>query len=164
MIRRLRGFEYRDPTSMEEAIGLFEQYGLKCRVLGGGTDFLVAMKEGRVSPPPYLVSLRKVPGISGIGMDEGRAVVTVRAGTTISEILESSVIQSKMPLLVEAGKVLGSPQVRNRATLGGNICNASPAADMVLPLIAYGATGRWIGPEGEKAGLMEEFFRGPGST
>jgi CO/xanthine dehydrogenase FAD-binding subunit len=129
----------------------------------GGTDLLVAMKEGRISPPRVLVSLNKIKGISGITQDQKGGSV-IRAGTTIGEIQESPIIRQEMPLLSEAAGLLGSPQVRNRATLGGNICNASPAADMVSPLIALGASCKWIGPEGEGKGLLEHFFVGPGMT
>ncbi|MBI2305544.1 MAG: xanthine dehydrogenase family protein subunit M [Chloroflexi bacterium] len=130
-------------------------------ILAGGTDILVQVKQKK-RLPKYLVNIKGVSGLDGITYN-GQGL-RLGALTTIRTIETSPIIKEKYPVLAEAAATIGSVQVRNRGTLGGNLCNASPAADMAAPLIALGATARILGPQGERTVSMEEFFAGPGKT
>ena len=153
--------EYLRPKSMDEAISLNQRYGEKARYIAGGTDVIVKIKERQIRPE-YLISLRGIPGLDQITYEEGElrigALVTHRA-------LElSAVIRKHFPILTDAVGNIGSVQIRNVATIGGNIVNAVPSADGATPLIALGAKIRLAGPKGERTMLLEDFFTGPGQT
>jgi carbon-monoxide dehydrogenase medium subunit len=162
MLRKLREFEYREPSTLSEAISVLNQYGKEAKVLAGGTDLLVNMKE-RGWEPRVLVNLKTVPGLSYIRFDKEEGL-RIGALTTVREVETSSLIREKFPCLHEGAKSLGSVQVRNRATLGGNLCNASPAADNAPPLLVLKARVKLVGPEGERSLPLEKFFLGPGMT
>jgi len=153
--------EYLRPKSMDEAISLNQRYGEKARYIAGGTDVIVKIKERQIRPE-YLISLRGIPGLDQITYEEGElrigALVTHRA-------LElSAVIRKHFPILTDAVGNIGSVQIRNVATIGGNIVNAVPSADGATPLIALGAKIRLAGPKGERTIALEDFFMGPGQT
>jgi len=153
--------EYLRPKSMDEAISLNQRYGEKARYIAGGTDVIVKIKERQIRPE-YLISLRGIPGLDQITYQEGElrigALVTHRA-------LElSAVIRKHFPILTDAVGNIGSVQIRNVATIGGNIVNAVPSADGATPLIALGAKIRLAGPKGERTMVLEDFFTGPGQT
>ena len=153
--------EYLRPKSMDEAISLNQRYGEKARYIAGGTDVIVKIKERQIRPE-YLISLRGIPGLDQITYEEGElrigALVTHRA-------LElSAVIRKHFPILTDAVGNIGSVQIRNVATIGGNIVNAVPSADGATPLIALGAKIRLAGPKGERTMVLEDFFTGPGQT
>lgn len=154
-------FQYLQPKSLAEACALVAKYGEKAKVLAGGTDLLVKMKQG-LAFADYLISLGKVSDLNFI--DEGKEVVRVGAMTTLTEILESSLIQKKFFVLAEAVGTMAAVQVRNTGTIGGNLCNASPAADTAPVLIAMGAKARIVGQKGERRVPLEDFFAGPGNT
>jgi len=146
---------------MDEAISLNQRYGEKARYIAGGTDVIVKIKERQIRPE-YLISLRGIPGLDQITYQEGElrigALVTHRA-------LElSAVIRKHFPILTDAVGNIGSVQIRNVATIGGNIVNAVPSADGATPLIALGAKIRLAGPKGERTIALEDFFMGPGQT
>ena len=155
-------FEYFEPTTLAEAAALLGRYDGKASLLAGGTDLLVEMKE-HVRRPDYVINIKRIPGLEDLsyGAEAGLrfgALVTSRA------IEISPVVQQKYPGLVQAVRELGSIQVRNRATVVGNICRASPSADTLPPLIADGASARIYRPAGERIVVLEEFFTGPGQT
>jgi CO/xanthine dehydrogenase FAD-binding subunit len=162
MLRKLREFEYREPSTLSEAIAILNQYGKEVKVLAGGTDLLVNMKE-RGWEPRALVNLKTIPGLSYIRFDEKEGL-RIGALTTVREVEASSLIREKFPCLHEGAKSLGSVQVRNRATLGGNLCNASPAADNAPPLLVLNARVKLVGLKGERVLPLEKFFVGPGVT
>jgi CO/xanthine dehydrogenase FAD-binding subunit len=162
MLRKLREFEYREPSALAEAISILSQYGKNAKVLAGGTDLLVNMKE-RGWEPQCLVNLKTIPGLSYIRFDEKEGL-RIGALTTVREVETSSLIQEKFPCLHEGAKSLGSVQIRNRATLGGNLCNASPAADHAPPLLVLNARVKLVGPKGERVVALEKFFVGPGMS
>lgn len=162
MLRRLKKFDYAEARSIEEALSLLEEHGPAGKVLAGGTDLLVHMKKGKCVPSG-LIDIKPVKGLEGISFeDEGGLVLG--ALTTVRTIEDSPRIAGTFPLLWEAARGLGSKQVRNRATVGGNLCNASPAADLSPALIAYGAVAALAGRTGQRELLLEDFFRGPGLT
>jgi len=154
-------FEYLAPTTLPEACSLLHRYGQEARVLAGGTDLLVRMKEREIRPR-YLIDLKHLPGLDQIRLEEEGLVLG--ALTSLSEIEESPLIRENAPLLAQAASTIGAVQTRNRATIGGNICNASPAADMAPALLALEARARLMGLAGERTLPLERFFLGPGLT
>jgi len=160
--RILPGFEYFTPKSLEEASSLLAQYGQKSSILAGGTDLLVQMKS-RQKTPKYVLDIKRIPGLNRIECDE---TMGLRIGSlaTIHDIETSEIIQKKFPIILEAARTFGSVQVRNMATLGGNLCNASPAADMAPPLLVLDAKVQAMGRRGERTVSLDGFFLGPSKT
>ena len=153
---------YFSPSTVEEAVSLLSRYGDKARVVSGGTDFLVQMK--RKEPlPDYVISLGNLRELHYIRFDESQGL-SIGALTPVGEIACSSLIQSRFSVLAQAAGMLGTPAIRNQATLGGNLCNAAPSADTAPSLLVLGAKARIAGEGGEKTVLMEDFFVGPGQT
>lgn len=162
MFRSLPRFEYLAPRTVEEACAMLAQYGGKARVMAGGTDLLPQMKWGEVKPG-YVIGLSSIKALQGIKCSAS-AGLTLGALATIRAIELSAAIQERFPLLAQAASVLGSVEVRNRGTVGGNLCNAAPSAEMAPSLIALGARARIASDKGERVILLEDFFKGPGKT
>ena len=150
------------PTSLQEASRLIKENGPGGRFLAGGTDLVIAMKEKGLVPK-YIVDLKRVPGLAGI-RETNAGSTTIGALTTMYAIETSPVITKKYPFLAQSAAEVGSIQIRNRATIGGNMANATPSADVAPALIALNATAKIAVASGEKTVLLEEFFRGPGQT
>jgi carbon-monoxide dehydrogenase medium subunit len=131
------------------------------RPLAGGTDLLVQVRSGRIAPEA-VVDLKKIPGAIGVRRQDGG--FAIGAATPARALLQHDELVRAWPGVVEAANLIGSVQVRNRATLGGNLCNASPAADSVPALIAAGARCRIIGPGGERELPVEAVQLSPGRT
>ncbi len=157
----MKYFDYFEPTSLNDAISLLLRYGDQGRPLAGGTDLLVKLSRREIKVD-YLINLKRIPEINRIKYGDG--FLEIGCITTINEIKSSPLIRDKFGVLSYAAGKLGSPQIRNLATIGGNICNASPAADMVPPLMVLGARLKIIGPEGERILPIERFFKGPSET
>lgn len=157
----MQKFEYLMPTTVDEAISLLVSHGDRAKYISGGTDVMVKVKEGKIQPH-YLVSLRRLQGLDQIVYKDGE----LRIGATVTHrMLElSPVIRKHFPILVDAVTHIGSVQIRNVATIGGNIVNAVPSADGAIPLIALGAQVRIRGPKGERSMALEDLFIGPGQT
>jgi carbon-monoxide dehydrogenase medium subunit len=158
----LTGFDYVAARSVEEYFSLIRQYGGEARVLAGGTDLLVAMKEKELKAR-YLIDIKEIPGFTGISYSASEGL-KIGASLTIHSIETSQAVSDSFPTLCEAASQLGSYQVRHRATLGGNLCNASPAADMATPLMALDAKLNVVSEAGERTIPIEQFFVGPGKT
>jgi len=157
---RLPEYEYHRVSSLEEAIELLAK--LKdVRVLAGGTDLIVDMKTGRYKPS-HIIDISGLRELDYI-RDSGEALY-IGALTTIQEILDSPIVAIKVPLLSMAAREFAYWQVRNVATIGGNLCNASPAADMAPPLLVYDAVLRAVSLRGERFIPISEFFLGPRQT
>jgi len=154
-------FEYYRPSSVKEAVDLLSRLGPEARVIAGGTDLIVKMRGGLIKPK-CIVDITRLDEIKFI-RDEGE-VIRVGAGTLLSDIEESEIIGEGVPVLREAVKKMASWHVKNMATIGGNLCNASPAADTAPPLIVHEARLKIRGPGGEREVPVEEFFTGPGET
>jgi aerobic carbon-monoxide dehydrogenase medium subunit len=155
-------FEYLEPATLDEAVALLRSHGKEAHVLAGGTDLLVEIRE-QLRRPRYVMNIKRVPGMDGLSYDSHDglrvgALVTARALEVMAEV------QCHYQGLAQALRELGSIQVRNRATLAGNICRASPSADTLPPLIADGARVRLHGGAGARELPLEEFFLGPGHT
>ncbi len=130
-------------------------------ILSGGTDLLVKIRGG-VAAPETLLDIGRIPTLSGIRESNGS--IEIGAATTETEILASSIVQETLPVLTTALAGLGSIQIRNRGTLGGNLANASPAADSAIPLLLYDAELDLVGPNGPRTVPLDGFFLGPGKT
>jgi carbon-monoxide dehydrogenase medium subunit len=154
--------DYIAPTSVEDAIGALSRGGAGARVLSGGTDLLVQMKAGRVKPG-LIVDLKPIPGAVGIrGSAESGFVIG--AATSGALLGEHPTLSKAWPGVVEGVNLIGSTQVQGRASLAGNLCNASPAADSVPALVAARATAVVVGPNGQREVPVEEIPVGPGKT
>ncbi len=154
-------FEYVAPATIEEACAfLLENPG--ARPMLGGTDLLVKLRAGRVSPD-YLVDLKRIPGLDQI--DDGPAGgLTIGAAVTLNRLIDDPRVADRFPVLHEALSKMAAYPVRNRATLAGNLANASPAADGAPPLIVLDATVEIAGPGGAKTLPVAELFLGPGKA
>lgn len=155
-------FEYLAAQTVAEACSLLSQYGKAAEIIAGGTDLLVKMKE-RELPPQYLVGLKGITDLDYIDYDEVDGL-RIGALTSNDSIAGSVVIRERFGLLSEAAAKMGTPQIRNMGTIGGNLCNAAPSADTAPPLIALGAKVKLVSSKGERTILLEEFFTGPGET
>jgi CO/xanthine dehydrogenase FAD-binding subunit len=157
----LHKFEYHAPVTIAEAVKLLKELGSEATILAGGTDLIVKMKDGS-KRPRHVVNIKKIPDLSGV--KETTEGLWIGALTKISELENSRIIKEKLPVLYEAVRVIGSVQVRNLATVGGNICNASPAADSAIAFLALDAVAQITGPNSDRKVPFGEFFTGPGRT
>jgi carbon-monoxide dehydrogenase medium subunit len=155
-------FNYHQPDSMEEVIALLAGYGQEAALLAGGTALLIDIKHGE-RHPGHLISLWGIPGLEDIQVDGG-PVYRFGALTTMTRLAEALADQPALQCLVEAARLLGARQVQNVATLGGNICKASPGADMVPPLLCLDAQLVLESPEGQRRIALDGFLTGPDCT
>lgn len=150
------------PTTLQEASRLVKDKGAGGRFLAGGTDLVIAIKEKGLIPR-YVVDLKKVPDLSGI-RENAAGSITIGALTTMRAIETDRLLKKKYPFLCQSAAEVGSIQIRNRATVGGNMANATPSADVAPSLIALNATARIVDSRTERIVPLEEFFRGPGQS
>ncbi|MEM8790203.1 MAG: xanthine dehydrogenase family protein subunit M [Pseudomonadota bacterium] len=152
---------YESPSTLHDAVALLHAEPGLTRVLAGGTDVLVQLRSGMVEPD-LVVDIKRIDGIYDIAEEEGG----FRVGAAVSGAMldEHAGVKTAWPGVVEAACLVGSTQVHARATLAGNLCNASPAADTVPPMIAAAATARIHGPDGVRDLPVEQVGIGPGKT
>jgi CO/xanthine dehydrogenase FAD-binding subunit len=156
----MKKFDYFKPKTLEEALTLFAKYGGKAKWVAGGTDVMVMIKQ-KTMAPDVLISLQGIPGLDQIKLNGSLSIgpmVTHRA------IERSEIIRKNFSALADATDYLGSIQIRNVATLGGNICTAAPSADTATPLLVLGTQVKTKNPNEERTLPIEEFFKGPGET
>src|SRR5215469_6619974 len=153
--------DYTAPSTVEEAVRILAGAPGTVKVLSGGTDLLVQLRSGRAKPG-LIVDIKKIPGICGIRERDGGFVIG--AATPSAVIGECEALWRAWPGVVEAANLIGSTQVQGRASLAGNLCNASPAADSVPALIAACATAVIAGPSGKREAPVEAIVIGPGQT
>jgi CO/xanthine dehydrogenase FAD-binding subunit len=155
---------YRAARSLDEAAALLR--GGNATVLAGGTDLMPQTRSGKTKFQPLLLNIRRVPELRGIAEHGG--AVRIGALVTITELLESALVRERLNLLWQACDHFASDQIRNAATVGGNLCNASPAGDTLIPLLALDARAVLASkPDGTlklRRVPLEEFFLGPGKT
>ena len=177
-------FDVLQPGTVNEACEMLGEHSSQAAVLAGGTDILVDIRkpiipahlprckgcapEGGVlgkmdKTPEILISLSRIPELRGIYKSKNGEII-IGACTTISEICESVLVRERLTALAEGGDNLGSPLVRNRGTIGGNICSARPAADCLIPAMALKAEVELVSVEGARTVPIEEFVIGPGKT
>jgi len=152
--------KYLRTKSLKEATANLLAYK-DARVLAGGTDLILQMERKKVALT-HLIDLSFIPGIDGLEMKED--FLSLGTMISIQDIHESTQVREEFPAIAEAAGNLGCWQVRNRATLGGNLANAAPSAEMAPPLIALGALVKLVGPDGDRLLPLENFFKGPGVT
>lgn len=153
-------FEYSAPCSLEEALSLLKSG--KAKVLAGGTDLIVQMTDGRASPTA-LVDVKKIPELNRLEISAD-GTLHVGAAVPLGEIVAFAPLMQSFGVLHQACSLIGSVQIRNRATMGGNVCNAAPSADSAPPLLCLGARAVVAHPAGTKTIPLESFFKGPGQT
>jgi len=153
-------FEYHEPTSLAEAVALGARFGDDGRFLAGGTDLIIQMHRGKLRPR-HVVSLHRVSGLDAI---DANGAVRMGALVTHRALERFPAFQGRLRALVEGAEVVGGHQVRNVGTVGGNIVNASPAADVVPVLLTLDASVTCLGPGGERTLRLEDFLIGSGRT
>jgi CO/xanthine dehydrogenase FAD-binding subunit len=155
-------FEYARPGSLAEAVALLADRGPEARVLAGGTDLVIRLRDGSLAPR-LVVDVKRVPELAaGIHVDGGNLVIG--ATTVMTDVAADPLVRRHAPALAEAAAVVGSVQIRNRATLAGNVCNASPAADTVPALLVHGALVVAAGPDGTRRIPLDDLFVRSGVT
>lgn len=155
-------FEYHEPTTLEETLELLMELGGNAKVLAGGTDLLVKMKQ-KIDKPRHVISVARVPGMDEVIPRNGHGV-TVGAGVTAAALSRHELLRDRFePLALAAGR-LGAPMIRNRATIGGNLVNGRPAADLPPACMVLDAALKLKSVSGERDVPVHEFFRGPGET
>ncbi len=154
----LNEFDYYSPQTVNETFELIGRLGPQAKVLAGGTDLILIMKQ-KVINPRYLIDINRVKEFQGINYEAGKETV-IGAATKISEVEHSAIIRDKYYALHQAAGELGSTQVRAMATIGGNNCNASPAAETTTPLVALGAKAVISSATGERELSMDDFILG----
>ncbi len=158
----MKPFTYARPTTVDEAVGLLREHGDDAVLLAGGTDLVIELRN-RWKQPKVVVDLKRIDELRPeIREEDGKLVIT--ASTVMADIVAHPTVQRYFPGLAEAADVVGSIQIRNRATLTGNICNCSPAADTAPPLLVYGAEVVVAGSEGRRRIPIDEFIMGPKKT
>jgi CO/xanthine dehydrogenase FAD-binding subunit len=155
-------FNYLEPSSIDEAITLLLKYGDEAKVFAGNTDIIVQLRKKAIKPN-YLINLGFITALDYIKYDNN-GTLKIGALATVRAVEKLAEIKQKHPVIAEAASHLASVQVRNVATVAGNLCNASPSADMAPALIGCSAKANIIGPDGERSVLLEDFFTGPGTT
>jgi aerobic carbon-monoxide dehydrogenase medium subunit len=155
-------FDYHAPTTLDEASSLLSHYGAKAKCLAGGTDLLVNLKKKLLSPE-QLISLNKIEGLSEAFDQKGKGL-SIGPLCTAAYLAGSKAVQEKGLALSQGAGRLGSPLIRNRATVGGNLVTARPASDLAPPLLVLGASVILKGPKGERTLPLEDFLLGPGQT
>ena len=156
MLRKIKEFEYFEPSTLSEAVSLLAQYRGKAKILAGGTDLLIQMKQRNLTPE-YLIDIKNISELDYIKYDEEESL-KIGALVTHSSIVNSTIIQEKFDLLIEASLAVGSVQTRNKGTVVGNICNASPSADTPPVLIALDSRLKLISTIGERIVKIKDFF------
>jgi carbon-monoxide dehydrogenase medium subunit len=157
---RVRAIEYAAPSTVEEAIAILAQHGSQARMLSGGTDIIVQTREGR-RDVSVLVDAKKIPETTELRFEPDGSLL-IGAAVPCAEIYENPEIQQRFPALVDSAALIGGIQIQSRASLGGNLCNSSPAADSIPTLIALRAVCQIAGPKGRRELPVDQFCTGPG--
>jgi carbon-monoxide dehydrogenase medium subunit len=152
--------EYFEPKTVSEALSVLAKHGAEAKVIAGGTDVMVDIKFKE--EPGGLLNIKKISGLSGIKENGGS--LRIGALTTIRDLETSALVREKLPVLWEAAHQFASLQVRNTATIGGNICRASPSGETLAPLLVLEAAGKCAFSDGEKTVPFTSFFQGPGKS
>lgn len=155
----MRRFAYERPATLAEATRLLAEAGAGARILAGGTDLVVGLRDDTIQPE-VVVDLKGIEEFSGETIVRGDGSYAFNALATMAQIEHDERVLAELPALAEAARVVGSVQIRNRATLAGNICNGSPAADTAPPQLLHEATVVVAGPDGERRLSVDEFMLG----
>jgi carbon-monoxide dehydrogenase medium subunit len=156
----MKPFEHFSPKTLSEVTRILEDYGAEGRALAGGTDLLIRVKRKQWTPKA-IVSLRHIPGLDEIDLNGD---LRLGALVTLNQLVYSPIVREHFPVLAYSASKMAGVQVRNLATAVGNLCNASPSADMAPPLIALNARAVVVSTQGERTVPLDEFFTGPGRS
>ena len=157
-------FQYFAPETLDEAFSLLQELGEEARILAGGTDLLVKMKQRTIEPlPKYIINIKKIQGLQHMQTD-GNGGLRLGALANIQETKSFLPIRQRFPGLGQAAGILSTPHIRNIATIGGNLCNASPAAETAPVLNTLSARVKILSKDQERIVPLGEFFLGPGET
>lgn len=152
--------DYFEPKTLSEALSVLDRYGDRAEVIAGGTDVMVDVKYE--DEPDCLVNIKRIPGLDSIRENDGGVHIGPLA--TIHEVEESELVRERLPLLWQAAHQFASLQIRNTATIGGNVCRASPSGETLAPLLALEAQAEMAFSDGAWTEPFSAFFRGPGQT
>jgi len=159
----MKEFKYLSPESVEEAIALYDQHPETSKFIAGGTDLIVKLKQGQMKPD-FLISLKKIKSLNEFQKDESTNELTIGALVTHATLEKSPMIQNDYPIIYDAVSNIGSLQVRNVGTIGGNLINAVPSADGAVPMIALDGTALLHGTEKERFVKIKDLFVKPNVT
>lgn len=154
-------FDYKTPNTIEEACDLLWKAEGRAKIIAGGTDLVIGLRSG-VRTPHSLIDIGRIKELRKI--EERNGTVSIGAAVTHSEIAASSLVKKYGKVLSDAASEIGSPQIRNLGTIGGNIVNASPSADTIPPLMVLNAKGKVVSKEGERQVSLYQLFKGPYET
>lgn len=157
----MSNLRYEAPSTLEAAVTLLAGAKGRAKVLAGGTDLLIQMRGGRVEPE-LLIDIKSIPEMTAIVEENGG--FRFGAAASSMQLMEHEAFSKAWPGVTEAAGLIGSTQIKGRASVGGNLCNASPAADSVPALIAAGAVASIVGPAGRREARVEDVVTGPGKT
>jgi carbon-monoxide dehydrogenase medium subunit len=158
----MKDFEYFAPRSVQEALALLDDAKSKAKVLAGGTDLIAQMRGGRVEPA-RIIDIKNIPELNRLELSADKTL-HIGAAVPLSKIVAFAPVIQKFAILHQGCAVIGSTRIRNRATMGGNICNAAPSADSVQALLCLGAKAVLASSAGTRVIPLNSFFRGPGKT
>lgn len=158
----MKDFEYLSPTSISQAVALLSEKGERARVLAGGTDLIVQLRGGRFELD-RVVDGKEIPELNRIDFDLAQGLM-IGAAVPCYRIYENDVVIDRYPGLKDAAEIIGGIQIQGRASLGGNLCNASPSGDTIPALIVLEAIALVAGPSGDREVPVEEFCIAPGRS
>jgi carbon-monoxide dehydrogenase medium subunit len=158
----LKPLEFSSPTSLDEALGLLAKQGGNAGILSGGTDLIIQYRGGRTSFG-HMIDIKRIPELNVLSFDPAQGL-RLGAAVACDTLGAYRPAREHYPGLVEAAELIGSTQIQSRATVGGNVCNGSPAADTICPLIVLDATCLVRGAKGEREVAAVNFMTGPGET
>lgn len=159
----MKPFKHLSPTTVEEAISFYGRHSETAKFIAGGTDVIVKVKEGWMEPD-YLISLKKIENMSELYKNDATQELSIGAIVTHATLEKSLMIQNEYPIIYDAVSNIGSLQVRNVGTIGGNLINAVPSADGAIPLIALDGVALLHGPDGERSVEVKDLFIEPYKT
>ncbi|WP_300463935.1 xanthine dehydrogenase family protein subunit M [Desulfobacula sp.] len=159
----MKPFTYLSPTTVEEAISFYGQHSETAKFMAGGTDVIVKVKEGWMEPD-FLISLKRIKEMSELHKNEATKELSIGALVTHATLEKSLMIKNEYPIIYDAVSNIGSLQVRNVGTIGGNLINAVPSADGAVPMIALDGVALLHGPDGERSSDVKDLFLAPYKT
>jgi carbon-monoxide dehydrogenase medium subunit len=157
----MQSFDYIAPRSIDETISLLASHNGDARALAGGTDFIVQLREGR-REAKLVVDVKNIPDLMQVTADKNG--LRIGAAASCRDICSNPIVQPKYPGLIDGIHLIGGVQIQSRASVGGNLCNASPAADSIPALIVHNAICHIAGQGGERTMPVEEFCIAPGKN
>ena len=158
----MQAFDYVAPGTVDEAVSVLAKHGPAARVLAGGTDLIIQAREGR-RDVGVMVDVKAIAELTAVSI-AGDGSLTIGAAAPCAQIYANKDVAAKFPALIDSASLIGGIQIQSRASLGGNLCNSSPAADSIPTLIALGATCEIAGPGGRRTVAVEDFCTAPGQN